>query len=773
MPPAPFIALCVSVACLLAGPAHAATMFDEGRAERAFAAIATAVGHPMRVGDVHITPDELSVTIANDDKPGQAETWEVSQKSVAGALRVESAKLVYTGDAQFPNRIKDAVYDLDAANLKIVPKLAADALARARLQTPGSVTEMELQRLPKIFSSTAADPIWQIHVKAAEEFADFGAKMSGEITSADLNHTNRAQDLDLLAGGPDFDEMIQDIRTQIKNDWIFHYIEIEKSQINFDVHLLTVKNARITRFTATLAGVRTDNMSMPHQVFPGTPVDDPFNLADVDFGVMTKLVQAAKGRLGIADGVVQRIVISKPHREKGGTIEWEVEVRSASAPLFWMPGQPPVQEGAFAFDTKGEFLHAKYPPGHGPQTHLLEPSDLQKAVGKISERLGPHAQLSELRISDQSVSFTAADPHNPTTLAAFEYKDNDVVRVAEPFQEMARAMGGTPDWRWDLSVITPATVQMIGALEKRALDTLKIDGGAVDGVVISKDKAFHSTNNQVLIEISVKGEGDAHDSVTYDLSGASPKLAPAQSGLFVNGKPVQTQTSDVDEQDCTRASDPQVVIPACTRMIEESQADTPHDRAMLYYDRGIAYKNEKQLDRALADYSEAIKLDPRYSHAYLNRALAYASTGDFAGSIADSSEAIKLDPTNMLPYLNRGLAYRSLRNFDAAIADFTKAVSISSAGPNLFLTRGYAYCSKGDMNSAIADYGETLKRDPRSAAAYNNRGLAFAHKGDFDRANADLTQAIQIDPKYAGAYFSRGVDDYLMSQLPKALADLT
>ncbi len=277
----------------------------------------------------------------------------------------------------------------------------------------------------------------------------------------------------------------------------------------------------------------------------------------------------------------------------------------------------------------------------------------------------------------------------------------------------------------------------------------------------------------MLIEISVKGEGDAHDSVTYDLSGASPKLAPAQSGLFVNGKPVQTQTSGADDRDCTRASDPQVVIPACTRMIEESQADTPHDRAVLYYDRGIAYKNEKHFDRAIADYSEAIKLDPRYSHAYPNRALVYASTGDFAGSIADSSEAIKLDPTNMLPYLNRGLAYRSLRNFDAAIADFTKAISISSADPNLYLTRGYAYYSKGDMNSAIADYSETLKRDPRSAAAYNDRGLAFAHKGDFDRANADLTQAIQIDPKFAGAYFSRGVDDYLMGQLPKALADLT
>jgi len=49
-------------------------MFDEGRAERAFAAIATVVGHPMRVGDVHITPDAFSVTIASDDKPGQGES---------------------------------------------------------------------------------------------------------------------------------------------------------------------------------------------------------------------------------------------------------------------------------------------------------------------------------------------------------------------------------------------------------------------------------------------------------------------------------------------------------------------------------------------------------------------------------------------------------------------------------------------------------------------------------------------------------------------------
>ena len=122
-------------------------------------------------------------------------------------------------------------------------------------------------------------------------------------------------------------------------------------------------------------------------MFLGTPADDPFNLADVDFSLMTKLEQAAKDKLGIADGAVQRIVISKSHRENGGAIEWEVEVRSTSAPLFWMPGQPPLQEGSVTFNAKGELLHAKYPPGRGPQTHLLAPPDLQKAIDQIWERI--------------------------------------------------------------------------------------------------------------------------------------------------------------------------------------------------------------------------------------------------------------------------------------------------------------------------------------------------------------------------------------------------
>ena len=406
-------------------------MFDKAGAA-AFTAIQDKVGHPLRVLTLRITPDELRVGIPNADKPGEVETWHVSHKGLAGALGVDLAVREGSSRASLPGggTIEESVIAIDAAGLAMVPKLAADALARARFQSPGHVTEMELMRLPKFLGPAARDPYWQVHVEAPEEEADISAKITGEMTFADLRRTKRAEKIDLLAGGPDFDEMLENIRHEIKDQWIFHYIEIEKEQIDFDVHLTSVKDPRITRFTASLEGVRTDNFSMPHMIFPGAPADDPFNLADVDLGLMTKLEAAAKERLAIADGVVQRVIVSKPHRERDSAIEWEVQVRSASAPLFALPDAPPVAEGAVTFDAKGSVLRAKYPQGRGPKTNLFEPAALSKAIDKIAERLGPHAQLTELLITDQSINITAQDPQNPRKLAAFAYQDEDVARAS-------------------------------------------------------------------------------------------------------------------------------------------------------------------------------------------------------------------------------------------------------------------------------------------------------------------------------------------------------
>lgn len=50
-------------------------------------------------------------------------------------------------------------------------------------------------------------------------------------------------------------------------------------------------------------------------------------------------------------------------------------------------------------------------------------------------------------------------------------------------------------------------------------------------------------------------------------------------------------------------------------------------------------------DRAIADYTAAIRLDPKYANAYFNRGNGYNSKNDTARAIADYTEVIRLDPT--------------------------------------------------------------------------------------------------------------------------------
>jgi tetratricopeptide (TPR) repeat protein len=61
--------------------------------------------------------------------------------------------------------------------------------------------------------------------------------------------------------------------------------------------------------------------------------------------------------------------------------------------------------------------------------------------------------------------------------------------------------------------------------------------------------------------------------------------------------------------------------------------------------RGLAYSAKKDYDRTIADYSEAIKLDPKYASAFYWRGKAKQMKGDASGGAADISKAKELDPT--------------------------------------------------------------------------------------------------------------------------------
>ena len=62
--------------------------------------------------------------------------------------------------------------------------------------------------------------------------------------------------------------------------------------------------------------------------------------------------------------------------------------------------------------------------------------------------------------------------------------------------------------------------------------------------------------------------------------------------------------------------------------------------------RGAAKSELGDSKGAIADYSKAISLDPRFAVAYANRAAERLQLEDFKGAIADWEKAVKLDPSS-------------------------------------------------------------------------------------------------------------------------------
>ncbi|GHT84011.1 hypothetical protein FACS1894137_06500 [Spirochaetia bacterium] len=196
----------------------------------------------------------------------------------------------------------------------------------------------------------------------------------------------------------------------------------------------------------------------------------------------------------------------------------------------------------------------------------------------------------------------------------------------------------------------------------------------------------------------------------------------------------------------------------------------PND-AGAYCERGNAYVDKQDYDRAIADYNQAIRLDPNHTFAYNNRGSAYDAKQDYDRAIADYNQAIRLDPNDASAYNNRGNAYLNKQDYDRAIADYNQAIRLDPNNALVYNNRGFAYFNKQDYDRAIADFNQAIRIDPNHTLAYNNRGNAYYNKGDYDRAIADFNQAIRIDPNDAGAYCERGEAYAGKQDYDRAIAD--
>jgi lipoprotein NlpI len=208
----------------------------------------------------------------------------------------------------------------------------------------------------------------------------------------------------------------------------------------------------------------------------------------------------------------------------------------------------------------------------------------------------------------------------------------------------------------------------------------------------------------------------------------------------------QTQTQQLIDQcaNTGNAFSPAQRVDSCTALIESGKV-FGQGLAWAYESRCAAYNDGKAGDYAIADCTQAILREPTV-RGYSNRGNAYYAKGDNDNAIADYNQAIQLNPKDAAAFNNRGSAYFAKGNSDHAIADYSQAIQINPRDVGAYNNRGNAYYAKGDHERAIADYSQAIQIDPRNSRAYLSRGLANLYLGALPKTLNDLNQASALDP---------------------------
>lgn len=152
--------------------------------------------------------------------------------------------------------------------------------------------------------------------------------------------------------------------------------------------------------------------------------------------------------------------------------------------------------------------------------------------------------------------------------------------------------------------------------------------------------------------------------------------------------------------------------------------------------------------------------DPKL--VFINLGIEASAQQDYAEAIANYTEAINLDPDNRIAFINRGSVYKML-------------------GDKLKREKNFEEANK-QYDEAISDFTQAIRIDPSNRSAYNNRGSCHYEKytnnnvqeafANMEKAIADFTQAITIDADFIEAYKNRAAAYQFMGKKVEAEADL-
>jgi tetratricopeptide (TPR) repeat protein len=192
---------------------------------------------------------------------------------------------------------------------------------------------------------------------------------------------------------------------------------------------------------------------------------------------------------------------------------------------------------------------------------------------------------------------------------------------------------------------------------------------------------------------------------------------------------------------------------------------------IAYNSLGAELRKRGQVDEAISDFENAIRIRPLFGEARMNLGEALMARGRTAEALPHLQEAVRLEPESPFAHLNLGTALNVSGRTADAEAQYREALRLDPGLANAHEGIGVVWLRAGRAREALPELLEAIRLDPQTAMGYYNAGRALMVLDRPGEAAAQFAESIRLEPGNAEAHFNLGTAFAAKGQTSEALAE--
>ena len=482
---------------------------DEAAIETALSAIKSVSGERLRVFKIAITDDEFIVQAQNPLYRNRVQEWSTTRQQYLFLNWDRTSGPRPVDPVLINTNLEENLFELKDVNLTGWGKIADAAIVQAALESKGGVSRIEIARPAILLSRGSGEVRWTIEVRSPDESARIFANAAGALIGADLNGTKRMRSLNMYQRPELAAEAAAAVRAQAGATPILLKVSFNSTGIGFTTTLPdnsfpfstgSLKSSAV--YTWSLGGLTRGMGSMNISSHFSNP-DAPFGVDEVDWALLPKIVEDARGKLAMKTGKVTSIDLTKPTDGVGKLVPlWKIDIEDNNR-----------ERGTYVADTKGLTKQVLLPKSRRAPIDWLNPGTAAETLERIGQEFGPGAKFQEIMFYDQHVSIGAQDPRKPGEVMQVLLRD-------EGFSRFGTVMfPGSRQNDFTLEELKLSKDAIAAALEK-TLAEMKMPAGSIHRITIGRGNMSASRKGGVTMEVRAEAKGVGSGWVVFELDGS-------------------------------------------------------------------------------------------------------------------------------------------------------------------------------------------------------------------------------------------------------------